>query len=785
MAVSTLDRVEVPGEDPGRGAQHPGPSASPVPRKVPNRTIQRAIPVGFGLLGAAVYAIGRTTRNDFTGGIIEFLEWAVFGALIVGIAALVVSNLIRSGQATSIARGVLISVVVVALSWFIIDNAVDMDRLASTIRVVAIAIAVVGGLWISLNQIFNLATISWPAFMTVTGGGLAAIGFAILRGNRALRSLVLAEDTAELGAGAGLAGRLEWPIFGFVVFGVAFFAMSMFSSRPLRMVIGGAVGAITGFLIAGNMQVWQRPDLNWIAIVISVAVGVGVFVGLAALVKSPNLPVFAPFGAIAGFVFGAWLASPWHTQVTDAALNDARIGSIIPLSLLGAAIGFFNRPTTGQITRMDSRARAVIFLGPALLFLLAALVIPAIGTIVLSFGNRSGDAFVGLDNYRTLLGDDRTFDLSNWSSFFTSQLFYVGVALLLTGMLIGVTTGKRRDNEISFVGTGGSIGSIAIGVMLLAFAALSVLRGTFFNNLWWVITVTTMSTVIGLTIAVLAERAGRLESAVKSLIFMPMAVSFVGASIVWRLQYQPRDVSNEQTGVLNASWIALGKLARAGQPGNTYPAVARFIALGVLAAIVVGIVLSGIKRFQRRESLTGHSAGFVVFGYLLVELLRRSLGGFGIEADGTIIPETVVFLQDPRPFNNLYLMVILIWIQTGFAMVILAAAIKAVPQEFIEAAKVDGATEGQTFFRVILPQILPTLGVVVTTLIVLVTKVFDIVAVSTGGNFGTNVLANDMIDQSFSFFNRGLGAAIAVFILISVLPVMLLNVRRMQQARLG
>ena len=116
-------------------------------------------------------------------------------------------------------------------------------------------------------------------------------------------------------------------------------------------------------------------------------------------------------------------------------------------------------------------------------------------------------------------------------------------------------------------------------------------------------------------------------------------------------------------------------------------------------------------------------------------------------------------------------------------MVILSAAIKAVPQEFIEAAKVDGATESQTFFQVIFPQILPTVGVVTTTLIVLVTKVFDIVKVTTGGNFGTNVLANDMFEVSFSFANFGLGSAIAVFILVSVLPVMFINVRRMQQER--
>jgi alpha-glucoside transport system permease protein len=125
---------------------------------------------------------------------------------------------------------------------------------------------------------------------------------------------------------------------------------------------------------------------------------------------------------------------------------------------------------------------------------------------------------------------------------------------------------------------------------------------------------------------------------------------------------------------------------------------------------------------------------------------------------------------------------VLIWIQTGFAMVILSAAIKAVPNEFIEAASVDGATESQIFWRVTLPQIAPTIGVVTTTIMVLVMKVFDIVKVMTNGQFGTQVLANDMFTKAFSNFNQGLGAALAVLIFVLILPIMVLNVRRMQQA---
>jgi len=157
------------------------------------------------------------------------------------------------------------------------------------------------------------------------------------------------------------------------------------------------------------------------------------------------------------------------------------------------------------------------------------------------------------------------------------------------------------------------------------------------------------------------------------------------------------------------------------------------------------------------------------------------LGGFSFTSAGEMEAETILFLQTP-PFNNVWLMVVLIWIQTGFSMVIFSAAIKGVPTDLIEAAKVDGATESQTFWRVIIPQIATTIGVVVTTLIVLVMKVFDIVKVMTNGNFDTQVLANEMWQRAFTEFNFGLGAAVAIVLFVSVLPVMYINIRRMQKA---
>ena len=121
-----------------------------------------------------------------------------------------------------------------------------------------------------------------------------------------------------------------------------------------------------------------------------------------------------------------------------------------------------------------------------------------------------------------------------------------------------------------------------------------------------------------------------------------------------------------------------------------------------------------------------------------------------------VTPQPVLFIQE-APFNNMWLMVVLIWVQTGFAMVILSAAIKAVPTELTEAAKVDGATESQVFWRITLPQIAPTIGVVITALFVTVMKVFDIVYAMTNGNFGTQVIANEMFDRAFGQTNLGLG----------------------------
>lgn len=658
-----------------------------------------------------------------------------------------------------------------------------MDRLISAVVSMVVAVAFSGALWISMNLLVNQAKKDWSRFAALASGIVAAIFFGALRGNRSITPLIADGDAIAFGSGGGWLGHLEWSVVGAVIWGGGLFVISKLKDQLLvRVGIGVAMGVLSGWLIGSNLQIWLRPSPTWVSVILATIVGAAIGVGLK--YKAGNYLPKAVLGASIGFAIGAWLLSPlaWEPGTSGASETSAILLAIIPLALLGARFGLGTNPDIRQAAKFDARARAIIFVGPAVLFLSVALVIPALRTIYLSFLDRDAEEFVGFDNYVELFESEDSFDFSNWTNIFTSQLFWLALVLAGVGAAIGLMAGHKRNGEITYERTGSSVFSIAFGFLLLMFGIFSVIRGTFFNNIWWVVTVTTMSTILGLLIAVLSDRAGRFENFAKALVFMPMAVSFVGASIVWRLQYQPRDPTSEQTGVMNAVWVALGKLSRAGEAGNTYPSASRYVVLVFLAAIVAFIVYKAAGRIRSDLTFSLHVTGLVVFGYLFVELARRSLGGFTTTADGNIVPDTILFLQEP-PFNNVFLMVVLIWIQTGFAMVILSAAIKSVPSEFLEAARVDGATDSQTFFNVTLPQILPTVGVVVTTLIVLVSKVFDIVKVTTGGNFDTNVLANDMYSTSFNFFNIGLGAAIAVFILISVLPVMVYNIRRMQSVR--
>lgn len=281
--------------------------------------------------------------------------------------------------------------------------------------------------------------------------------------------------------------------------------------------------------------------------------------------------------------------------------------------------------------RMQGIIRPWLFLGPALLLLGVYLVYPVFETIWLSFHDKDGENFVGLNNYI-------------WAF---------------------------KDSQF---------------------------RQSIFNNLIWLLVVPAACTAMGLLIAVLTDRLwwGNLA---KSLIFMPLAISFVGASVIWKFVYDYRGEGQEQIGILNA----------------------------------------------------------------IVEYFGGS-------------PQVWIAL----PFwNNFFLMAILIWIQTGFATVILAAALRGIPEDTLEAAVIDGAGPFKIFTRIMVPQIMGTIIVVWTTITVLVLKVFDIVLTMTNGQWDTQVLANLMFDWMFrGGGDFGRGAAIAIVIMLAVLPIMIWNIRQ-------
>jgi alpha-glucoside transport system permease protein len=222
------------------------------------------------------------------------------------------------------------------------------------------------------------------------------------------------------------------------------------------------------------------------------------------------------------------------------------------------------------------------------------------------------------------------------------------------------------------------------------------------NTLLWVVITPILATAIGLVYAVLVDRT-RFESAAKALIFLPMAISLVGASIIWKFvyAYRPNQQNIQQIGLVNQFIVWLG---------------------------------------------------FEPVNFMLIE-----------------------------GWNNLLLIVVMIWIQAGFAMTILSAAIKAIPSDIIEAARLDGVGGVRLFFYITLPSIRPAVVVVITAISIAVLKVFDIVRTMTGGQFGTSVVANEFYVQSFRLSDLGMGSALAMILFVLVVPIVIYNVRQMRK----
>ncbi|EAV45585.1 ABC alpha-glucoside transporter, inner membrane subunit AglF [Stappia aggregata IAM 12614] len=293
------------------------------------------------------------------------------------------------------------------------------------------------------------------------------------------------------------------------------------------------------------------------------------------------------------------------------------------------------------------------------------------------------------------------------------------------------------------------------------------------NNMLWLIVVPAASTAFGLLVAQLTDRI-RWGNFAKSLIFMPMAISFVGASVIFKLIYDTRAADQNQIGVLNAIWLKFD-----GGIGSVIflqllPTLL-LLAFSVVVAYVAWTFVRGIVARGEDKSLWLLPLRLLVAvgGVWLIWISLNSALGVWI----TDVPygEPQTWLTLPL-WNNFFLMVVLIWIQTGFAMVILSAALRGIPEETVEAAIVDGANPFQIFFKIKVPQIMGTIVVVWTTITLTVLKVFDIVFAMTNGQWETQVLANYMYDKLFRANDWGVGSASAIIIMLLVTPILVWNV---------
>jgi alpha-glucoside transport system permease protein len=308
-------------------------------------------------------------------------------------------------------------------------------------------------------------------------------------------------------------------------------------------------------------------------------------------------------------------------------------------------------------------------------------------------------------------------------------LMIIAIALFVVVMALILFVVDRRQNPSKWFVAGGFVGP---ALLLLAAGLLYPAFGTIVNSFQfktssefigfdnyarafsepafllvlgntalWVLVAPALATFIGLVYAVVVDHS-RFEKFAKALVFLPMAISMVGASIIWKFVYEYRPEGVEQTGLLNQLLVWVG-----GTPTQ--------------------------------------------------------------------------FLLE-RPGNTLLLMVVLIWIQTGFSMTLLSASIRAIPTDIVEAARLDGLSGFGMFWRITIPSIRPALVVVLTTIAMTTLKAFDIVRTMTAGRYGTSVVANEFYDQSFRQQNAGMGAALAVLLFVIVIPVIVYNVRQMRLA---
>ncbi|GAB4263311.1 MAG: hypothetical protein Kow0080_01510 [Candidatus Promineifilaceae bacterium] len=382
----------------------------------------------------------------------------------------------------------------------------------------------------------------------------------------------------------------------------------------------------------------------------------------------------------------------------------------------------------GLTFKVREKIRPVVFVGPALFLLLVYLVYPAINTIWTSFTEDIIPNFpeVVPDEYWASDNIIQDFLATTDKVAFDKYLINRDLFELAQAQVNGHTVWlmvrtDTVDEELVF-----TIRPFGLENYRVAFTA-DEMKIAYRNNVLWLIIGTGGSVIIGLLFATLVDRIKR-EALAKTFIFLPMAISMVGASVIWRFIYYWQPTNRPQIGLLNAvhlttcSWWAAH-----------YPKVAQLF--------------------------------FDALPFLFKNGACEAVSWLRIEQP---------------PVNTLALIVIIIWVQTGFAMVVLSAALKGVPNALLEAARIDGANEFQIFFQIIIPSIRGSIITVSTTIFIAILKVFDIVFVMTRGQNDTEVVANRMFKEAFNFFNFGRASALAVILLLAVIPIIVINVRNLR-----
>lgn len=407
---------------------------------------------------------------------------------------------------------------------------------------------------------------------------------------------------------------------------------------------------------------------------------------------------------------------------------------------------------------------------------------------------------------------------------------FVGPALLVVGFFLFYPT--VITTYTSFLGNVNMKGAFPSGDFVGVQNYINVLTSAetmiaFRNTMLWLVVMTAFTVGFGLILAVLLDKVNY-ESISKSIIFMPMAVSFTAASIIWKFVYAYRPPGFTQIGLLNSLLGAIGSFVS--RPGVNSALNVMFAIFGIAAvifallalgkglwkaisvwkeddrvtwiagAVITGLVLIGawwvigfISIGQGTTPLGIAGQALMVLGLISLGLAAIRDNAFGAPLMGSLLLLGIVdFMLSQigftpttwlleRPWtNNMALIVMGIWIWTGFAMVMLSAAYKGIPQSMLEAARVDGANELQVFWNITIPYMKTTIIATTTTIVIFVLKIFDFVWVSTNGEYGTDVLASLMIRKMYSFYNYEAASAIAVVLFVLIFPFVIINIRRFQ-----